>query len=196
MPITKTQLKQIAAKAWSECYENFGYDHMYHVIIKGDGDKIKNILDEFADEMNERDDNRDYTVCVDRDGDKYMFSVFENDNRTACYEFDEREPEDEIVADDAKFSEKYNPAPEDVEWNKIRDNLLKPQDGEFLVDDHLALALNYGNCLNQGRHEKTNDEDWILFLKVTNLYSNSSQDVCYDIYERLDAERIAIYWSL
>lgn len=38
------------------------------------------------------------------------------------------------------------------------------EDADKWEYDNLALALNHGNCLNAGRHEKTIDEDWVLFM--------------------------------
>ena len=38
-------------------------------------------------------------------------------------------------------------------------------ENEIWEDDALVLELNHGNCENDGRHPKTNDEDWALFLE-------------------------------
>lgn len=194
MSINKTLLKKIAAKAWTECYNNMGWSKNYVVTIQGDSDQIFKILDEFADEMNSRDCNRDYTVNVGALPDnKFEFFYCENERETACYEFDEDEEEEEIVAESAVFQCDENPAPDDKIWCKIRDHLLTPNDGDFFAHDDLALALNYGNCLHAGRHEKTSDDDWKLFLEMTNLGIGYSQDYCYEIYKRLDSERLLLF---
>ena len=192
MPLTKSELKKIAFKAWEDCFNNLGYSHSYVVTIQGDSDKIYAILTDFAQEVNNRHQNQDYTVHVENTNNQFEFLIWENEKLTPCYEFDEDEEETEIVADSAVFVESNNPAPEDKIWNKIRERLLTPSDGEFFVHDELAIALNYGNCLSEGRHEKTSDEDWELFLKVTIAYDDWSQDHCYEIYKRLDAERLEL----
>ena len=33
-------------------------------------------------------------------------------------------------------------------------------------NDELCLELNWNNCLNEGRHEDTSDEDWALFYEA------------------------------
>ena len=194
MTLSKRQLKILASNAWVECEME---QTSKVIVIKGDSDKIYNTLNEFADEMNERDDNRDYTADVECFGDEFRFSVSENERRVPCYEYDPDEEEEDEVAESAILLKSSNPAPDDVEWNKIRDVLLQADVcGEFFTNDHLALALNYGNCLNEGRHPKTIDDDWYLFKNITLPFRGSDQDTCYQIYRRLDAERIAIYWSL
>ena len=50
------------------------------------------------------------------------------------------------------------------EW--LEENLTKKtEEDEIWADDDLALELNYGNCLNDGRHPNTTDDDWALFLE-------------------------------
>ena len=96
---------------------------------------------------------------------------------------DEEDEEDE-EAEEAKEIE--NPFEEDEKCCKCNaaftyeDNLQKGYnletgadrmcskccyDQETWADDDLALELNYGNCLNDGRHPNTNDDDWALFLE-------------------------------
>ena len=51
------------------------------------------------------------------------------------------------------------------EW--LEENLTKKtEEDEIWADDDLALELNYGNCLNDGRHPNTTDDDWALFLET------------------------------
>ena len=58
-------------------------------------------------------------------------------------------------------------------------------DANFCTDwetDDLALEINHGNCMNDGRHPKTNDEDWALFLESC----NPSEPYSEKMYRRLE----------
>ena len=56
---------------------------------------------------------------------------------------------------------------ETINWDWICTELNKSEiDPDEYENDDLALELNYGNCLQAGRHEKTNDEDWNLFCET------------------------------
>jgi len=199
MPLTKTQIKKIAAKAWTECYEYIGYTKKIEIEIDGEKDVILPLLQELAYDMNARDDNCDFVCGVDYDDGKYEFYVYEHDDpRTPCYEFDSDDEEDyEIVAHGAEIIDSENPASEDPKWCDVRNRLMEALDErEFWQNDHLCLALNWGNCLHEGRHEKTSEADWNLFLKMTNIYLENKQDYCYTIYQNLCEERLKIYWEL
>jgi hypothetical protein len=56
---------------------------------------------------------------------------------------------------------------------------------EFLQEnmyenDHLSLALNHWNCYDEGRHEKTSDDDWELFTEsIKSVYNK-------DMYSKLE----------
>jgi hypothetical protein len=199
MPITKTQLKQIASQAWTESYNRMGWLKNYNVKISGNQKVIRSILNVLVDEMNERWDNCDYTCgyeCDESLDDMYGFYVIENDRKDCSYAYN-GEADDEIVADNAELVDESDEAPEpDPVWSKIRATLMKPHDGEFWVDDHLCLALNYGQCKNEGKHPKTSDEDWFLFERMSSSYSGYSQENCWILYSHLDEERLKIYWEL
>lgn len=196
MPLTVKQLKKIAATAWTECWNYIGTDINYRVEIDGDKDKILRVLMEFAEECNNRDDNSDYICSVEEEEGKYHFRVEENeDYKTPCYEVDD--DDEEIIADGAEIVDSENPAPDDPKWCDVRNRLMEAfDDREFWQNDHLCLALNWGNCLHEGRHEKTSDADWTLFLRMTNIYLENKQDYCYTIYQNLCEERLKIYWEL
>jgi ABC-type Zn2+ transport system substrate-binding protein/surface adhesin len=54
------------------------------------------------------------------------------------------------------------------------------EDEDEWEDDHLALQLNWGNCANDGRHEKTSDADWALFCEVI-----AEESYTKNMYDRL-----------
>jgi hypothetical protein len=103
MTITKTQLKKIAAAAWTECFNNLGYNNTIEIEIDGEEDDILPLLQELADEMNAREDNSDYTCGVGYDHDRYEFYVFEKDPQEACYQFNDEEDDTEIIATSAEL---------------------------------------------------------------------------------------------
>jgi len=58
---------------------------------------------------------------------------------------------------------------ETINWNWICTELNKEEeDPDKYENDDFCLELNYGNCALDGRHEKTNDEDWKLFCEAVN----------------------------
>lgn len=86
-------------------------------------------------------------------------------------------------------------APEDPVWQTVRSVLL--DDDEPWINDHLLLALNYGNCFLQGKHPQTSDADWmfICMIQVREDYGYD-QTTCYELYKRLDADRLVLFWEL
>ena len=100
MSITKRQLKEIAAKAWAEIYENAPWED-YEIKIRIDGDEsiILPILQEFADDLNDRLENLYCTCVVESDNGTYTFGLLENmELPSPSFEVNENEKEDEIVA--------------------------------------------------------------------------------------------------
>lgn len=60
------------------------------------------------------------------------------------------------------------------------------------ADDELCLALNYGNCLMAGRHQRTSDEDWIIFCTA----SEYSEERCMYLWNRLTDEQKQLWFAL
>jgi hypothetical protein len=58
-------------------------------------------------------------------------------------------------------------------------------ENEKWEDDALVLELNHGNCENDGRHPKTNDEDWALFLEAFIRPISYSEDKYRRLEKRL-----------
>lgn len=194
--INKTQLKKLAARAWTECYNNEGWNKTYKIEFDGGNkDDIVYILNQLADDMNSRWDNSDYCCGVSYfpDDDNYEFYVVRNDPKTACYEYDDDDEETETICMGAEIIDDENPAPDDDLWCDIRVGLKESVgDREFWQYDHLVLALNWGNSLMDGRHAKTSDDDWELFTNKTSEYAGYSQENCYAIYKRLCKDRLKL----
>lgn len=66
---------------------------------------------------------------------------------------------------------------------------------DYWADDELCLALNYGNCLLAGRHQRTSDEHWAVFCRTTaeNEYSEAR---CMDLWDRLTDEQKQLWFTL
>lgn len=86
-------------------------------------------------------------------------------------------------------------APDDPIWQAVRHVLISGD--ELWVNDHLILALNYGNCFMQGKHQQTSDSDWQLICDIHDRENYGyDQATCYELYRRLDEQRLVLFWDL
>lgn len=60
--------------------------------------------------------------------------------------------------------------------------------------DELCMALNYGNCFMEGKHERTTDEDWIIFCDT--VLKEYSEECCVNLWNRLTDEQKQLWFSL
>jgi hypothetical protein len=86
-------------------------------------------------------------------------------------------------------------APDDPVWQTVRSVLI---DGdEYWINDHLILALNYGNCIMEGKHPQASETDWRLISYIHERENYGyDQATCYELYRRLDSERLLLFWEL
>jgi hypothetical protein len=78
------------------------------------------------------------------------------------------------------------------------EKVVKPSD--YWCDDHIYLALNYGNCGLEGKHPRTTDEEWAFFCEQDNRDKSDPNFYNKEIYTKalsmLDEERMAILHKL
>ena len=101
MPITKKALKNIASTAWTKCYNNIS--ETYRVHIRGDTHAIMWFLETYSQEMNDRDDNRDFCCGVEQDDDNmFVFFVVNRDPLRACYYADSEDDDEQVIVEDGE----------------------------------------------------------------------------------------------
>ena len=102
MSITLNQLKQIASRAWTYCWENIYEEQTVEVLIDGDKKTILKILNSLADKFNAT--NKDYFCSVEPyDENGYEFKVEACDRETPDFDLDDDLTESNIVAQSAKL---------------------------------------------------------------------------------------------
>jgi len=191
MPITKKLLCQIAGEAWQESFENGNCD--VERLITGNHENIYNYLESLARKVSLTLTTDKYECYVENLDRQFTFCVVERD----CYDIAFNREEDDsnsIIADEVEDLCGHEEHEDDAEWLKVKNACRKQHDGAFWVTDHLQLALNYGNCLNEGKHEKMSDDDWQFYCD--NFNNDNDEENCYMLYKKLDAERLDIYWKL
>jgi hypothetical protein len=93
-PLDTNAIKKIACEAWKQSYDGDG--EAVVVKIEGNPNDVSNLLDEYADKVNQRDDNFDWTCRVspvDAISCMFSFRVEERDEQEPCFDFLEEDEE-------------------------------------------------------------------------------------------------------
>ncbi len=74
-----------------------------------------------------------------------------------------------------------------ISWNYVRDILSEPDSsGICWITDTLYLALNYGYCYNEGKHQNTLVEHWELFTNAIRTNEAYSEQQCEYLFSLLN----------